>query len=183
MANTHDSQVISNMETDTIRAAVDGGITVTFFAHAVSAVEERRRQILSTLETLSATETIDDYSLEFWPRVVSLDELKSSRRDGVIEAFRDFQEWAEDEGVSICPPFSVRDYLPRTRIYTPHMAMAIYEAGEIKHVYPHRCEEGLETIADGLKRLEAISEEAPTLEAIDLPNEGGMMLENPGPTT
>lgn len=171
------------MKTDTIRAAVDDGITVTFYAHAASAVEERRRQILSTLETLSATETIDDYTLEFWPRVVSLDELKSRRRDGVIEAFRDFQEWADGEDVSICPPFSVRDYLPRTRIYTPNMTMAIYEAGEIKHVYPHRSKEGLETIADGLERLKAISEKAPSPEIGDLPNGDGMMLENPGPTT
>ena len=132
---------------------------VTFYTQSNSPVPERRRKILSLLEDLSSEEVIDAYDLEFWPKVVCLDELEGRDEGEVVEAYNDLKEWAEQEGVSISPPFDVRDYRWEitggrdTRLYTPHMALAVFEGGDLREFYPHRAEDGVRTIGDGLEGL------------------------------
>lgn len=133
--------------------------TVTFYTQSNSPIPERRRKVSGLLEEFSANEVIESYDLEFWPKVVCLDEMEGREKDDVVEMYNDLKEWAEEEGVSISPPFDVRDYRWEitggrdTRLYTPHMALSVYEKGELKKFYPHRTGDGVQTISDGLKEL------------------------------
>lgn len=145
--------------------ADDEGITVTFYVQSDSAVPERRRKIVSQLADLDAEEAIGSYSCEYWPKAVCLDELEGRKEDEVVEAYNDIREWAESEGASVSPPFDVRTYQWEVtggrdkRLHTPHMGLAIFEQGEIREFYPHRSEESIHTVGDGIERLKKGIEE------------------------
>lgn len=143
--------------------ATEEGIGVRFFVQSDSAVPEQRRRIVSRLADLADEGAIGSYTCEYWPKAVCLEESPDQRADEVLDAYDDIEQWAATEGVSVKPPFDVRIHewevtgVRDKRLHTPHMGLAIVERGEIRQFYPHRTDDGVQTVTDGLERLAAVS--------------------------
>lgn len=112
---------------------------------------------VETLRTLSSTGGIGDFTLRGWTDRAQLT-ADSPNRD-VVEVFRTFERWARRNGVSVRPPFEIRE---RTNIVTdrqtehlvtPLICLALYAAGRLVGVYPHSLEEETYTVTDAVETL------------------------------
>lgn len=146
----------------------EAGPAVRFFVRADSPVPAQRRRVIDQLERLCANGSIDSYTTEMWPGSVSLDDYQGQPADPVLETITDIEAWADREGVSVSPPIEVRTQewtvtgeVDR-QLTTPHMGLAIFEESELRGFYPHRVEDEVRTIADGLERLGGPTEELRT---------------------
>lgn len=141
------------------------GLSVRFFVRADSPVPEQRRRVIDQLDRLCANGSIASYTTETWPRSVSLDDYRGQPTDPVLEMITDIESWADREGVSVNPPIDVRTHEWKItgeldkQLTTPHMGLAIFEDDELRRFYPHRTDEEVRTVADGLEHLGDTAEE------------------------
>ena len=112
------------------------------------------------VETLRACEregTIESLLLRSWPEQVRLGDGSPDRE--VLERFEEFEAWADRRGVSIRPPFEVRERTSsvtgefRERLVTPLIAVALYDGSRLTGVYPHSAEGETYTVEDAIATI------------------------------
>lgn len=137
-------------------------IAVRFYCHSDTPAPDRRRQVTRRLSELAASGAIDSYSLQLWPKAVSLDALGETSNQ-VLETYEAAQTWAQREGVSITPPFSIlTDEWQLTgetdrRLHTPNMCLVVERDDQLLSVYPHQRGQEVRTLGDGLTALETVA--------------------------
>ncbi|WP_121742990.1 HTH domain-containing protein [Natronorubrum halophilum] len=123
-------------------------ITTVCHVRAPLLLEPVDRQI----ETLRACETegaIDELLLRSWPKEVSLTD--NSPYQEALESFDRFEQWAEERGVSIRPPFRERATTSQISgetndlLVMPLLCLEVYADDELIGVFPHTDEELEET--------------------------------------
>lgn len=112
------------------------------------------------VETLRACErdgTVGDLLVRSWPETVS---LEASTQDGaVLDRFREFEAWAARSGVSVRPPFEIRERTSSVtgeyseRLVTPLLAVALYDGRELVGVYPHTADGETYTVEDAIATI------------------------------
>lgn len=114
--------------------------------------------VVETLRGYAATGVVDDLSVRTWPdRVV----LRPATRDAdPVERFEKFRAWADRHGVSIVPPFAVRERAtlvddPAAVLVVPALCLAVRVDGELASVVPHRTGTTEYAVDDLLADLEA----------------------------
>lgn len=117
---------------------------------------------LRTLDRLEDEGVIDEFTVSAWPGEVRLTD--DPPHGDVVEAFEEFDAWAEQWNVSIRPPFTVETRTSqitgesRDVVITPVQCLAIYVNGVLVEVFPHssdrRGEGETYTISDALSLLE-----------------------------
>lgn len=101
-------------------------------------VEDR----ITALRSLAGRGILDELSFRTWPSEVSLSTPAGA--GSVVERFERFLDWAEHHGVSIQPPFAVRDRTTlihdstETILVCPVVCLAISLDGRLASVVPHR---------------------------------------------
>ena len=96
---------------------------------------------LATLHTLAKDDVIDGLSVELWPGKVSLS--GETVYSEALDAFDRFDQWADENGVSIRPPFVVQSTTSELRgethriLRTPVMCLALTVDGDLAGVFPH----------------------------------------------
>ncbi|WP_435197389.1 HTH domain-containing protein [Natronomonas sp. EA1] len=128
-----------------------------------------RRTVLSRLLELEAAEVVEDVSVRRWGKFIpaSPDELEASQ---VHDRIAEFQQWADRNGHSLEPAFHRCEQSTMVSeercevIRLPLQCLAVYEDDQLTGVFPYTDDEGTNTVADGLRRLEQgdDSDEAPT---------------------
>lgn len=116
-----------------------------------------RAEVIDRLSALKSAGTIAEFTVETWPDEVVMSEHTEHQR--VVEQYKEFLLWAEDNGVSVSPPFERRTVSPlvgdaRDVLTVPMMCLAVYES-DLCGVYP--CSVGDRTwrVADYLDAFEA----------------------------
>lgn len=104
------------------------------------------------VETLQACESegaIDDLLLRSWPKEIALTD--TSPYQEALESFERFEAWADEQGVSIRPPFKKRTMTSqlsgetRELLVMPLVCLEVYADDELVGVFPHTDEELEET--------------------------------------
>lgn len=112
------------------------------------------------VETLRACERegiVDGLLLRSWPEQVRFDEASPDRE--VLERFEEFEAWADRQGVSVRPPFEVRERTSSAtgefseRLVTPLIAVALYEGSRLVGVYPHSADGETYTVEDAIATI------------------------------
>lgn len=128
-------------------------ITVACYVRAPMLLEP----VDAHVETLRACEregTIADLLLRSWPEKVRLDEASPDRE--VLQRFEEFEGWADRQGVSVRPPFEVRERTSSVtgefseRLVTPLIAVALYDGSRLAGVYPHTADGETYTVEDAI---------------------------------
>ncbi|MFC7236050.1 HTH domain-containing protein [Halosegnis marinus] len=116
---------------------------------------DRAHGVVRTLDALAAEGAIGAVEVRTWPARVS---LRGDDRDGVVATFETIEAWAEANGVSVRPPFDVRErrstVLRETDelLVTPTLCLTVWDGEELLDAYP-RCEaDGAATVEEGLDR-------------------------------
>jgi hypothetical protein len=123
---------------------------------APAATEQRQETVLGRLQSLRAAGAIDDFTVTYWFR-----QALDRDCDPSMPAVAELEAWASDYGVSLTPAFDRHDRsnwytgIEDTVVTLPVLCLAIYEDDELRSVYPHVCEHGPRTVADGMEQLEA----------------------------
>lgn len=131
---------------------------VVLYVRGSTANPERERGVIRTLEALSADEIIDGYEVRTWPERVSCGP-GGDNRAGLRATFDAFEEWAEERGLSIRPPFIVREIQSVFTaehdevLITPMLFMAVFDGDAIVGTYPCHHADGVVTIDDWLARM------------------------------
>jgi hypothetical protein len=121
---------------------------------APAATEQRQETVLARLQSLRTAGVLEDFSVTDWVR-------QAIDGDPALPTVADLQAWADDHGVSLAPAFDSHD---RHNWYTgiddavtalPVVCLALYEDDELTAVYPHVCDRGPRSVADGMEQLEA----------------------------
>lgn len=108
---------------------------------------------------------IEDVTVHSWPTHVTLDSRACD--DAVIATFEEFAEWADTHGVSVCPPFEVRQRRSqitgesRDELVLPTLCMAVYDRERLQSVAPHSSAGETYTVENLLDALQEIGQ--PTL--------------------
>lgn len=133
-----------------------GPLTVACHVRAPMLMEP----IDSHVETLSACEaegTIDELLLRSWPDHVNRSGDGPNRE--VIDRFEAYEAWARRRGVSVRPPFEVREHTSTVtgeyheRLVTPLISLALYEDGQLFGVFPHSADGETYTVEDAIATL------------------------------
>ncbi len=96
---------------------------------------------IETLRDLAADGAVDEFAVHSWPGEVSVSDY--GLYDDVVETFREFEDWADENDVHIRPPFSIRARESRftgettTVLVTPVVSVAVYLNDRLAAVYPH----------------------------------------------
>jgi len=130
-------------------------ITAVCHVRAPLLLEPIDRQI----ETLQACpdDAVDDLLLRSWPQGVALTE--SSPHQEVIETYERFTAWADQQGVSVEPPFKHRTTTSqitgttRELLVTPLLCLELYVGDELYGVFPHSVGAETYTTSDAIATL------------------------------
>lgn len=98
-----------------------------------------RTSVIDRLSTMAANDDIGGFRVETWPDEVGISEHTEHTR--VVERYKEFLAWAEDNDRSITPPFEHRTVSPligegREVLTLPIMCLAVYEDESLCGVYP-----------------------------------------------
>lgn len=131
---------------------------------------------------------IDRLRLRSWPESVRLD--TETPYDDVLERFEAFETWAERRGVSVRPPFEVRECSSSftgefiERLMTPLVCLALYDDEALVGVYPHSVDGQTYTVEDAIATLRAgeipVPLGDPTDRLEECPDCGDQLLERRG---
>lgn len=117
-------------------------------------VRERRAELTAELEALVDDGAVDSYSVATWPKRRPVEGGDATAR------FVSFREWARAADADLSPFFDTREcYSPSTGRRTewlvyPALCVAVYDAGELAAVYPHRDADGrTRAVMDGIETL------------------------------
>jgi hypothetical protein len=123
--------------------------------HREGTPERRRVQaVLSRVDKLERDGVLADCECETWP-----DEVPVDRESRAVEVFRRYQDWAEEEGVSIQPPFRVASvdssilHISDEMLRTPTLCLGVTVEDELRAVYPHGRDDEIVTVEEGLNEI------------------------------
>lgn len=114
---------------------------------------------VETLRRLDDRGDVDGVVLRSWPEAVSLD--APGPESEVVDRFRRFERWADQQDVQLRPPFRVRertsmaDDTTRRLLVTPVLCLACYYDDALVGVYPHTDGETTRTATDAIGALVA----------------------------
>lgn len=112
---------------------------------------------IETLQRLTTTDHIDDFSLHGWPEKIALSERTPYSE--ALDAFKRMETWATEQGASIQPPFSVRTTTTtitnetRTLLRTPILCLAMYTGDQMAAVFPHSRGDEQYSVTDAISAL------------------------------
>lgn len=112
---------------------------------------------IDTLHQLEAADHIDNLLLHAWPRAIMLTE--QTPYSDAINAFEQMEAWADEHGVSIRPPFSVRTTTStftdetQTKLRTPMMCLAVYVGEQLVNIFPHSRADDQYSVTDAIAAL------------------------------
>lgn len=112
---------------------------------------------IDTLQGLESADQIDGLTQHTWPETVTLSER--APQSDAIDVFARMEAWAEECGVSIRPPFSIRTTSStltdetRTRLTTPVMCLAVYVDDQLANVFPHSRNGDQYSVTDAITAL------------------------------
>ncbi|ELY69205.1 HTH domain-containing protein [Natrinema versiforme] len=121
-------------------------LTAVCHVRAPLLLEPVDRQI-ETLQACESEGAIDDLLLRSWPKEVALSE--ESPHQEVLANYERFVRWADERGVTVCPPFRERSTTSqvtgttRELLVTPLVCLELYAGDELVGVFPHS-DEGTE---------------------------------------
>lgn len=124
---------------------------------------DAQQNVLNRMRTLEAEGILDDAAVDGgWQRIRTVDE---DGRAGAIATYREFDTWARRNGYSLGPAFEARQraYMGLDRVddvvIFPVATMAMYEADQLRAVFP--CSDGDEVyrVSDCLDALEGGEDE------------------------
>lgn len=124
-----------------------------------------------TIKRLRALETagrIQRLHVEVWPDKVRLPE--HTAHDRIVDTYRLFERWAENNGVNLEPAFARRDCesvfenASWQELILPVICLAVYRDGEFVGVYPHSDGGETVTVRDALAGIETGTLPTPTSE-------------------
>lgn len=122
-------------------------------------------EAVKTLRTCEEEGRVDRLLVDVWPDSVRLPDPAS--HDRVVDAYRLFREWAEDQGVDLDPAFIRRECRSQftgaawEELITPVICLAVYREGELVGVYPHTDDGEVVTVGDALAGIETGALPAP----------------------
>lgn len=116
-----------------------------------------RTDVIDRLSTLRSAGSIAAYEVETWPDEVAISD--HTRHSRVVETYERFRAWAEDNGVSLTPPFdrrTVTTLVGRTEevLRLPVMCLAVYD-DDLCGVYPCNSGDRTWTVTDYVDAYEA----------------------------
>ncbi|MDQ2052293.1 hypothetical protein RBH26_17610 [Natronolimnohabitans sp. A-GB9] len=123
-------------------------ITAVCHVRAPLLLEPVDRQI-ETLQACESEGRIDDLLLRSWPKEIALTE--NSPYQEALESFERFEQWADQRGVSVRPPFKQRTTTSQVTgktkelLVTPLLCLELYADDELVGVFPHSDETTDET--------------------------------------
>ncbi len=113
-----------------------------------------RTTIIDRLSALAASDAIGGFSVETWPDELAVSE--HTEHSEVVERYKEFLLWAEENNRSITPPFERRTVSPligdsRDVLTLPIMCLAVYDDDDdLCGVYPHNHEGATISVTDYL---------------------------------
>lgn len=138
----------------------EGSIEVTAYVRPTLLLEPMDAK-LETLRTLAAEDIVDALAVEHWPGKVPLS--AGTVYDGALDAFDRFERWADANGASIRPPFTVRAVTSEFReetysvVRTPIMCLEVDVDGELAGVFPHTRDGTEHDVTEAIAALRANS--------------------------
>ncbi|GCF14960.1 hypothetical protein Harman_28950 [Haloarcula mannanilytica] len=127
-----------------------------------------RTTAIDRFTELAATGVIDDFDVQTWPEEVPVSQ--ESDHGDVLETVERYEQWANEQGLSLRPPFETRTsslLVGRSTevLRLPMLAVAVYADDGLAGVYP--CSDGGTTwsVTDCIDALAA--------DPVELPHESG----------
>jgi len=127
---------------------------------------EQQIAVRRRVADLAATPLVGSVETYDWPRTIAIDG-PGPTDDRAREAFNAFSQWARDRDAGLSPAFGTRDCFDRdtgeqyTALVLPVMALAVYENDVLEAVYPHKDDDGVVSVFDGLTEIEAAGRPTP----------------------
>ncbi|WP_226021533.1 HTH domain-containing protein [Halomicrobium salinisoli] len=119
---------------------------------------EAQQAVLKRVEALAAGDALDEAEVaDEWQRIRTTDE---DRRDGAVETYVEFADWAERNGYSLGPAFEqrTRSYVGLDRVddvvVFPVVSLAVYEDDRLRGVFPCSDDERTYRVQDCLEAFE-----------------------------
>lgn len=112
---------------------------------------------IDTVQQLESAGKVDSLSIHAWPDKITLSEKTPYAE--AIEEFRKMEAWADEQDVSIRPPFDVRTTTSSftnettTILRTPIMCLAVYADNRLANVFPHSRSEEQYSVTDAIAAL------------------------------
>lgn len=137
----------------------DPHVAVGCFIRSSAAVKSVDGAI-RTLHEYDTEGTVNEVSTGVWPDIVKLtDETADST---ALEQYERFRTWADDNGVSLAPAFTKREWTNRltgesdTIVRLPVLCLAIYIDDECVSVAPHSTGTDVYTVKDALNDIDTL---------------------------
>lgn len=134
----------------------DAEITVDAFVRPTQLTEPIDAKI-RTLRKLEEEGQITAMTVHAWPGEITLNE--ETPHTEAVEAFKQFEAWADRHDVSIRPPFTAQMRSSnitgeeRTVIVTPVMSVAVSVDDQLANVFPHRDGDRQYGVGDAIEAL------------------------------
>ncbi|WP_152041141.1 HTH domain-containing protein [Salinigranum salinum] len=154
----------------------DKHLGVDLYVRADAPIVDRRTVVIERLERLERRERIDEYSVQLWPRAISLDLMRRVDESPIVDAVREFETWAEQCDRYLSPCFDVStthsmitDESDRLLVL-PVLCVAVFSDGSLVDVAPSSDGDSVRTVEDLLADVAAGT--VPTSEAFsgDMPS-------------
>jgi hypothetical protein len=130
----------SNTDREVANAGKTEGATLEMVLWTRRPVCGPRTAVIDQLSSLAASGDIGGFRVETWPDELAMSE--HTEHNQVVERYKEFLLWAEENDCSITPPFERRTVSPligkrRDVLTLPIMCLAVYEDDTLCGVYPH----------------------------------------------
>lgn len=133
--------------------------SVEVYVRAFEPVRDEHREAVDRLQRFADEGAIEGFTVRTWPSKVRLSD-RSIATD-VVDAYERFDAWASEHGVTISPPFDVRetgfDLLGERdqALILPGMFLTVSVGEDLVGLYPCRVDGRRISIADCLDAIES----------------------------
>lgn len=158
---TYDQPKNNPMEPDKQLTDPDQQLAIDLYVRAEGPIAERRDTVIERLEQFDRRNQISEFSIHPWPRAMSLTLVKKMDDNEIAGVFQSSEEWADQHGLHIQPPFDVRTSRSAITgetdelLVLPVICLAAYSDGDLIAVFPCSDEESVYTVADALDAIAA----------------------------
>lgn len=135
----------------------DDGLDVELYCRASTTTASAVERYTSRIEDLREDGVVADASVTTWPSRIDL----ATGDDDLVAAYERFEEWAEDNGLTLRPAFDRKEFASeftgerRRVLVTPVACLAAYDGDDLAAVYPHTGVDRTRTVEDALEALAA----------------------------
>lgn len=147
------------MEPDQQLTVPDQQLAVDLYVRAEGPITERRDTVIERLEQVDRRNQISEFRIHPWPRAMSLSLVKKMDDDEIAGLFQSADEWADQHGLHIQPPFDVRTSRSAITgetdelLVLPVICLAAYTDGDLVAVFPCSDGESVYTVDDALDAI------------------------------